>query len=154
MKTPKTKKGVALIEFTIVALLLIAILFGIAEMAWMFSRYMLVSAVARQACRQYALADSVSNVSALILETSAELGLKPGSDGYNLIPELTYRTRSGNSWGPWLESADSAEPGDQVRVKITYTYPALVGAFILKDNTATVSAESIMRREESFIDQP
>jgi len=141
---------VAMVEFTLVALPLFLILFGIAEMGWLFSRYLCVTQVARQGCREVALAQSLVQARAAMTNAAVAMGL----DSARLdLSDIGYRKR--NTDGSWpasfdvMTANDQAVTGDQVRVIVTYTYPALVGGFILSNN-ARVSATTVMRREQIY----
>ena len=148
------RRGVAMVEFTLVALPLFLILFGIAEMGWLFSRYLCVTQVARQGCRELGLAQPVGGMDGIGQHmTDAATGMKLlQPDGQaSMAYELKYRPRTEGGWGDWVTATDAGpQPGDQVKVTVTYTYPALVGGFILGNTNATVSATTVMRREQIY----
>ena len=129
----KSERGVTMIEFAIVALLLFALIFGIVEFGWLFFGYITFTAAVREGARM-----------AIIGQTDIEPVIKNHSPAVNLDSEsLQLR------WG------DGAGAQRTLIVSATGEIPLLTGLFSFlsntDNNTYRLSAEAEMRYESGLI---
>lgn len=135
--------GAAMIEFTLIALLLFILLFGIAEFGIMINKYLTLTQVARSAARSYAVGVAPSDVKDTAVSAAYELGIRN--------PDLALDDVV-------LEPGDGTEQtGQEVRVRIEYSYTAIVtGIFRLITGSDTIDLQTgaSMRREAPYTDVP
>ncbi len=146
-------RGVASVEFAIVAPILILLMFGIVEMGLMFRSAIQLNNVARDAARAAAAGESTTLIAARVAETAS------GLDATQLTSAFTYRAYIGDGvWGTtWYEVTDLGNYNTvpfcaQVRATITYNHHIMIpGLFrFLVDNqetgTRTLTAAVTMTR--------
>ena len=151
--------GVAMIEFTLVALLLFIILFGIAEFGIMMNKYLTLTQLARDGARSLALGMWPPEVEARMIEAAKSLGIETEGDSKFEVSLLTLDPATGAVREPGQE-----QPGDHVKVTASYSYKAIIGG-LFKYMTGTpdnpggtdqiaLSAPIVMRREAPYTDVP
>jgi len=123
----KNERGVALIEFAIVALLLFTLIFGIIEFGWIFFSWITLTGAVREGARIAVLKDADDEEVKDAVENHA---LTFDIDRANIT--ITPQNNNGGE--------------STVTVKATGDLPLLVGMF-LNNNTLTLTAEGTMRQE-------
>lgn len=129
------------------------LLLGIVELGSLFSDWLVLSYVGREAARKVSLGTTVASTTTW-LQTYANTCLK--SSG--LTTTMTYATVSNGALGSWQTLTDAsgtnvAPSGSQVRVALTYTHQMLAGSVLSHlinaspYTTMSVSATVTARRE-------
>lgn len=148
MNSLKNNRGAALVEFALVSLLLITLVFGVIE----FSLIMKDSMTLNQAAREGVRSASVGSPTATV--TSRVEGAAVTLTASKLSTSIQSRTSPTASWSSLGNSSDgtanAAQAGDQVRVTVTYPHSLITGKlFSWKSggSTVTLSGDMVMRRE-------
>jgi Flp pilus assembly protein TadG len=144
-------RGAALLEFAVVVLLLLTLLFGIIEFGLLMKDYLVLNQAAREGARSASLGSPTSGVTARIQSTAATL--KPA----NLTIALQKRAMA-TTPGPWVALGNAtdglhndAQQGDEVRAYLTYSHNLVTGSFFSwlfgGGTSVTIHGDMIMRRE-------
>ena len=147
----KDNRGAALLEFAIVVLLLLTLVFGIIEFALLMKDYTVLGHAAREGARSAALGSPTSAVTTRIQQTA--VSLKSAS----LTIALQKRTMAATP-GPWVALGNTtdglhndAQQGDEVRAYLTYAHQLVTGTFFSwlfgGGGSVTIHGDMIMRRE-------
>ena len=122
----KNERGVALVEFAIVAMLLFVLIFGIIEFGWIFFGWITLTGAVREGARL------------AVLKTADDNDITAAVEDHAFVFQIDEIFIS-----PWVEAG-----GEVSRtVRATGELPLLVGMF-LGNNTLTLSAEATMRQEK------
>ena len=121
-------RGAVIVEFVLVAGLLIFLMFGIMEMGFMMSNSLTVSSAAQQGARAAALKGdgkavetSIYNV-AKTLREPRDFSVISGNTVIEYAPE---GTEDWQAWNPGNAPPDGTK--DQIRVTVTYQYKYITG---------------------------
>jgi len=148
----RNKRGAALVEFAIVALLLFTLVLGIIEFGMLLKDFLALNQATREGARSAALRSNYNTVVNRVLTSG------PGLDPSRItVVRPSYRVYDSTSgtWGPWIENAvppDSILTSNvQVRVHSEYKHKLITGSFFSwlaggKDYL-TVTSEMVMKRE-------
>jgi Flp pilus assembly protein TadG len=147
----RDNRGAALLEFAIVALLLLTLIFGIIEFGLLMKDYMVLNQAAREGARSASLGSPTSGITSRIQSTAATL--KPA----NLTITLQKRAMA-TSPGPWGALGNTtdglhndAQQGDEVRAYLAYSHQLVTGSFFSwlfgGGTSVTIHGDMIMRRE-------
>ncbi|MHB0912931.1 MAG: TadE/TadG family type IV pilus assembly protein [Armatimonadota bacterium] len=143
----RCNKGAALVEFAIVAMLLILLVFGIIEFSLIMRDYQTLSQAAREGARSAALGHDAETVTSVVRSSAVAL---PAAEQEKISVAVQYRTYSGSSWGGWqagIPPAETAGSEVQVRVDASYPHPTIVGSLFGLGETRTLTGKMVMRRE-------
>lgn len=143
-------RGAALVEFAIVSMLLLTLLFGIIEFGLMMKDYLTVNQAAREGARAAALGSDPSAVEVRARSSAAGLS----EDEQNLITVSSYYREyvEGSGWGNWTPGVPPAGSNNremQVKVEVSYPHSTIVGSLFGFGSTVTVKGKMVMRRENS-----
>lgn len=127
-------RGDVVIEFAIVFVLLLLILFGVIEFGWAFFTKAVVTNTAREGAR-LAVTPSASDAT-IVARVNSYL------DNFLLTSSRTVEIIPSVSPGP----PSSPPSGTNVTVRVTYNYTPLTSTFI-RSTPWTIVAQSSMRRE-------
>lgn len=144
-------RGAALVEFAIVVLLLLTLVFGIIEFGLLMKDYMVLNQAAREGARSASLGSPTSVVTTRIQNSI------PTLDVSRLTITLQKRTMSPSpgSWTSLGNSADGltndAQQGDQVRAYLAYSHRLVTGSMFTwlggGGTSLTIHGDMVMRRE-------
>ena len=148
------KRGAALVEFTIVLLILMVLVFGIIEMGLLIKDYLALSHAAREGARSAAIGSPVGVVDARVRDSLSAL-----EDAEDLEISLKKRSDPMVSWdaapllgdSATIDDQNDAAHGDEIRVSIIYPHQ-FVAIGILPflgdaDGRMNIAGEMIMSRE-------
>lgn len=121
------KRGAALVEFAIVALLLFTLVFGIIDFGLLLKSHLALSQVAREGARSAGLGYEDYDVRAKCVDWANKLGLQ------NFDPSKVQIERT------------EPDPGGQVTVIIEYEHSMVTGLF--GNQPRTLRTTMVMRRE-------
>jgi len=157
MRKPTRRLGVVTVELALLAPVLLLLLFGTVELGWLACEKALLSLSARAAVRVAGLGLPTDQVVAEVFSTGENLNEEA------LTVTLDYRIPDGEGgWSDWQplanvtqgsETVNSAPPGAQVRVTLTYVHQLLVPSLfgMLADDpdgrTRNLHEAAVTRRE-------
>ncbi len=150
-----TRRGVTTVEMAMVAPLLIFLLFGIIEFGLMVKDLMGINQAAREGARTAATGTLPETVLARARSSA------PSVNGDNLQITCEYRsfdpvTGGWSEWQPLGAQADgtnNADPGDQVRVRVSYPHQLVTGNLFAgladdpENGTIMLSTSIVMQRQ-------
>lgn len=153
----RNKRGAALVEFTIVLLILMVLVFGIIEFGLLIKDYLTLSHAAREGARSAALGTQTTgpgdndDINDRIGETTIALS------GGTVTRTLEYSTDGGTGWNTLGDKGtdpdeNDAPIGSLIRVKLSYPHQLVAGGilpFLGDGNTMTISGNMVMRREKT-----
>lgn len=148
------RRGAALVEFTIVLLILMVLVFGIIEFGLLIKDYLTLSQAAREGARSAALGSRIEVIIDRVQETA--IGLPGGT----IDPADISLQKSSDGGVTWVDLGDTggspnendAAIGQMLRVKLTYDHELVAGGilpFLGDGNTMIISGNMIMRREKT-----
>ncbi len=139
-------RGVALLEFVLIALLLMTLAIGIIDFGILAKDKMTLGSAARDGAREAALGGNLTSVTNAVNAAAP----KPNTtDGEKLAVSLWYRNATlGEGWTAYKEPTDipTGITNVQVKVGVTYACNRIAGTF-LGTNPISLSTEEVMRRE-------
>jgi len=146
------RRGVALVEFAFIVVLLFMLFLGIIEFGVIWYRQLTLAQVAREGSRAASLGQPVAQIDERIKNTAGAL------DASLVTIALTYSTDNGLTYPNTLQDDASghnnATPGSLIKVHLTYPHKLVMGSFFAflsrvnkQTNTLTLNSEVIMRRE-------
>ena len=140
------KRGAALVEFAIVAMLLFTLLFGIIEFGLLIKDYLTLNQAAREGARSAALRAGELAVDERVRGSAAGFDEEQRAD---IQVDLSHRVYDPDTgvWTEWSEGPPPSTGEIQVRVKATYPHQLIAGSFFGLGDTVTVSGDMVMRRE-------
>lgn len=144
-------RGAALVEFAIVVVLLITLVFGIIEFGLLLKDYLTLNQAAREGARSAALGSPTSTVQTRIRNCA------PTLDSAQIGISL-YKRPMGGSPGDWQALGNTgdgdyndAEPGNQVRASLSYPHDLVTGSLFSwmagGGSSIDIGSEMVMRRE-------
>ena len=122
----KNDRGVAMIEFAIIAILFFTLIFGIIEFAWLFNGYITLEAAAKEGARI-----AIIGASAEEIETAVKNHAFTFIDSEDFIEDIVIGTRTGH----------------EAEVTVTGKLPLLTGFFFFIDNPFEMRATAFMLQE-------
>jgi len=146
----KERRGVALVEFAFIVILLFTLFLGITEFGVMMFRQLTLTQVAREGSRHASLGRPVEEIQERIKNTAGAL------DANAITTQLKYSTDNGLTYPNVLQNDsgghNNAPPGSLIKVHLAYPDRLLFGSFFgflsnVHDNTITLNTDVIMRRE-------
>ena len=145
MKTWRmNNRGAALVEFALIALLLMTLAIGIIDFGLLAKDKLSLGGAAREGAREAALGGNRTSVTNVVNASAP----KP-TEGEKLEVSLWYRDpAAGEGWTPYVEPVDitTTAANVQIKVGVVYTCNRVAGAF-LGTNPISLSTEEVMRRE-------
>jgi Flp pilus assembly protein TadG len=142
------------VELAMVAPLLIFLLFGIIEFGLMVKDLVGVNQAAREGARAAAVGATPTSLNARVA------GSAPTIDAEQLSMTYEYRAfdEDSSTWGSWqtltvVDGENSAQPGDQIRVSVSYPHQLVTGGLFSgladdpENGTVTLSTAIVMQRE-------
>ncbi len=147
MRIPTNNRGVALVEFALVALLLITLAMGILDFGTLYFHSMTLNQAAEEGARAASLGRPADEVETVVKESAATL------DVSKVTVTCFYRMKVGNEdeWpDEWTEGAPGEVPNFanyQVKVGATYLCNRLAGSFF-GQNPAVLSSPDVIRKME------
>jgi Flp pilus assembly protein TadG len=138
MRTLRRESGAAMVEFSIVALLFLTVLFGLIEIGRVFFTYTTIVTAARAAAR-YAVVNGATS--------SSPSG--PANDPPNVVTVVTNLTTIGglvtaNIQTPMVTYPDGTNTiGSRVKVTVAYPYTSLVSVMPLNVTLTSTTEATI-----------
>lgn len=143
------RRGSAIVEFAVVAPVLLSLVMGIVEMG----RVVMLAQVATNASREgarYAVQGSANTttIDTYLRTYLSSAGLRNTASGSNGSVTVTVETLSSGSWTATTDPS-TASTGTQVRVtvQIDYTKESWLPTQYFVGNNASVQGATVMRRE-------
>ena len=148
----RNRRGVALVEFALIVVMLFMLFLGIIEFGVMWFRQLTLTQVAREGSRAASLGRSVQEIDERIRNTAGAL------DASLIMIDLRYSTDNGLTYPNVLQNDggnhNDALPGSLIKVHLTYPHKLVMGSFFAflsrvnkQNNTLALDSEVIMRRE-------
>ena len=141
-----------MVEFTIVLLILLVLVFGIIEFGLLMKDYLTLGHAAREGARSASLGSPTGIVIDRIQKTASALsGGLPTAD-----ISLQKSSDGGTTWGPLGDTGGSpnennASTGQMLRVKLTYHHQLVAGGIMPFHGDAqgkvNIAGNMVMRRE-------
>jgi Flp pilus assembly protein TadG len=148
MKIKKNNRGAALVEFALVALLLITLVFGVIEFSLMMKDFLTLNEAAVVGVRSASIGSPTSTIVSYVQGAATTLTASQIT--------ITLQTRSSPT-GTWTTLgnatgglSNAAQSGDQVRVTLSYPHQLVTGtlfSWISGGSTVTVYSDMVMQRE-------
>jgi Flp pilus assembly protein TadG len=131
-KQGKGQEGQAIVEFTLIATLLIVLLLAIAQFGIIWSNYVSVTQAAREGARRAVVKGSEGQAA---MVTHADQGARQSAANLNQSTMTVTTTAPNGTWNA----------GDPITVTVTYPYSVNIIGWAVKSGTLTSS--TTMRRE-------
>jgi Flp pilus assembly protein TadG len=148
MKTWRmNNRGAALVEFALVALLLITLVIGIIDFGLLAKDKLSLGAAAREGVREAALGSIKADVEKAVYASAP----KP-KEGETLVVYMQYRTSAvGSEWTDYVQRSNipTGSTNVQVKVKVVYRCNRISGTF-LGNNPIELSTAEVRSSEEVF----
>jgi Flp pilus assembly protein CpaB len=140
-------KGTALVEFSIVAILLLVLAFGIIEMGFLMKDYLTLNQAAREGARSAALGWTTTLITQRV--QSAAVGMTVPAGDIHMVKWPEDSTPPAD-WSTWLTlgngaAYNDASAGDHVRIHIAYQHRWVTR--IISSSPIEIKADMVMRRE-------
>lgn len=138
------KRGAALVEFTIVLLILMVLVFGIIEFGLLIKDYLTLNQGVREGVRCAALRGSLEEIETKVKDSIPTLDPLRISD-----VAVEERKKTGGVWPAWSAyDPASIKDTDQVQVKVSarYSHEMVTGSFF-GSGPIVIRAEMVMRWE-------
>ncbi|MEN6643718.1 MAG: TadE/TadG family type IV pilus assembly protein [Armatimonadia bacterium] len=143
------KRGSITVEMAIVTPLLVFLLFGIIEGGWIARDTLVLASACREAARIASLGRSCSQISACA--RAAACSLAAG----DITVQVECQSSGGGGWTELTDTAEgtnSAMPGGQVRVTLTYPHQLVCGPLMslfadAGGSTRTIRSTMVAMRE-------
>ena len=130
------KRGAALVEFAIVAVLLITLAIGIIDFGLLAKDRLALGSAARDGARAASVGRSAADITQVVKSSAPEL---------NGINVLCYYREQGGDWQVYADKIPDTVPSSGVQVKVVVNCTRAPGTMFGTDST--LSAEMIMERE-------
>ena len=147
---PVRRRGATVVEFALIVPILLALLMGIIEFAWMARAQLTVANAAREGIRFAALGNTSTNVRTRIINTATVLN--PDVTTAQITLEQTSdRTTSNPTYYAWpadVGTKNGVAAGNLIRIRVAYPNRSLTGFFPFMNNR-TITVEVSMAREAS-----
>ncbi len=145
------RRGATVVEFALIVPLLLVILMGIMEFAWMARAQLTVANAAREGIRFAALGNTSTNVRTRIINTATVLN-PDVTTAQITLDQTPDRTSSNPTYYAWPADTtgtppkNAVAPGNLIRIRVGYPHRSLTGFFPFMRNR-TISIEVSMARE-------
>jgi len=147
----KNEDGASAVEFAIVMMLFVTLLFGIVEFGLIIKDYLTLSQAAREGVRSASLGSPTSVVTSRVQNDAPTLTTTS-------LTITLYKRTVGTTPGAWTAlgnttdgKSNNAASGDEVRVSVTYPHQLITGNLLTcfgSGNThLNMTGDMIMRRE-------
>lgn len=144
------RRGATVVEFALIVPLLLALLMGIMEFAWMARTQLTVANAAREGVRFAALGNTSTNVQTRIVNTATVLN--PDVTAAQItLDQTSDRTSADPAYYAWpadVGTKNGVPAGNLIRIRVGYPHRTLTGFFPFLRNR-TITAEVSMAREAS-----
>lgn len=141
-------RGAALVEFSLVAMMLILLVFGITEFSLLMKDYLSLSQAAREGARSAALGQDAATITSVT--QSSATALSPDQE-QQIAVNISYRVYDGTSWPsawtPGTPPTTLTNSEVQVQVQAAYAHPLIIGPLFGLGSTRTLTASMVMRKE-------
>jgi Flp pilus assembly protein TadG len=136
------RRGASIVEFALIVPVVLAILLGILESAWMSKNYLSVANAAREGARSASLGKTTTVIRTRVQNTAEPVDVPTANIA------LAYSTDNGATYVAMGDSGtqNSAPGGSMVRVNIRITHQSLTRFFPFLNNR-TIAVAVVMRRE-------
>lgn len=143
------RRGSTLVEFALIVPVLLAMLLGIIEFAWLAKNHLALANAAREGARAASLGKTTTEISTRVRGASTGSGVPNASDTTKLVINLskdedgapyTYPTALGDSG-----TKNNAATGSMIRVQAVYQHRSLTNFIPFLNRTLTLNV--VMRRE-------
>ena len=137
------RRGVSVVEFALVVPIILAIMMGILESAWLARTNLTVANATREGARSAAVGRTTSAIRTRVINAAVPMAIASG----NIT--LTYSTDNGATYPYTLSdsgSQNNAPGGSMVRVVVAQPHQSLTRFFPFMNNR-TVTMRVTMRRE-------
>jgi Flp pilus assembly protein TadG len=145
------RRGATIVEFALIVPILLALLMGILEWAWLARTQLTVANAAREGIRHAVLGNTSTSVQTRIINAAAVL--RPALSSSNIVLTQTPdRTAANPTYYAWPADTTGTTPrngvpaGNIIRVQVNYTHRSLTGFFPIMNNR-NVSISVHMARE-------
>lgn len=148
-KLVRNNRGAALVEFAIVSLLLITLVFGIIEFGLLMKDYLTVNQAARDGARAAGLGYTTTIIRNRVVAAAPSITIDPGSIVLTTGPANT----DPSTWVPLgdEDGYNNAEHGDSILVKVPYGHPLATGSLFTAifggQTTININGSMVMGRE-------
>ncbi len=132
LRIRKRQEGQALVEFTLVAAILIVLLIAIAQFGVVWSNYNAVTQAAREGARRAVVKGSEGQVA---MKSHGELGARESAAHLNQANLGVVVTAPNGTWNA----------GDPIKVTVSYPYSLNVLGVVVK--SGSLESSTVMRRE-------
>ncbi len=139
----RSRRGQSIIEFALVVPVILALLIGILESAYLGKNYLAIANATREGARSASLGKTTTDIRTRVKNAAAPLTVTDG----NIT--LQYSTDNGTTYAYTMGDSgaqNNATSGSMVRVKVSFTHQSLTRFFPFLSNR-TVSVAVAMRRE-------
>ena len=135
-----------MVEFAIVALLLITLVFGIIEFGLLIKDYLAINHAAREGARSAALGSPTSVIVTRVQNTAPAMTVPAGGIALT-TGSPTSAPDTWTSLGNTADGKNNAAPGNLILVQVSYEHELITGGLFNSGAPISISAKMIMRRE-------
>lgn len=145
MRIPRMdNKGVALVEFAIIALVLLTLAIGIVDFGLLMKDHLALSNGVREGAREASLGGAPDEIKAKVIANAPTPNLQ---DGETLTVTVKFHEWLQDDWGEWTDLEDiSGTSKVEARIKAEYRCNRVSGTF-LGTNPITLGSQLIVKRE-------
>lgn len=149
-KRPAQRRGATVVEFALIVPILLSVLMGIMEIAWMARTQLTVANAAREGVRFAALGNPSANVRTRIINTATVLSAF-ATDATITLEQTTDRTSTNPTYQAWPADTTATPPrngvaaGSLIRIRVGYPHRTLTGFFPFLRNRTIVVDVSMAR---------
>jgi Flp pilus assembly protein TadG len=140
------RRGAAIIEFALIVPILLAMLLGIVEFAWLARNHLTLANASREGARAAAVGKTTTEIrnriysmASVLPQINTRLTINLQKDD-NPADGYSYNTLLGDSAGK-----NNAAIGGMVRVQLVYRHQSITNFFPFMNKTITL--DTVMRRE-------
>lgn len=143
------KRGATIVEFALITPILLAMILGIIEFAWLAKNHLTVANSAREGARAASLGRTTNEITARINSVGTTLpGINASPSRLTIQLHKDDNPNDGYSYNTVLGNSgtrNNAASGGMIRVRLIYQNMSLTNFFPFTNRTMTISV--IMRRE-------
>lgn len=147
----RSDRGAVIVEFALVAPLLLMIVFGIVDFGWMIERSNVINNVTRDAARVASLDGSYAQIQTTLTDELDDIGITYPGTGVTVAITCTNASGS-NCTGSSASYTANAASGSAVKIQVSYTHHWItpVGALcsMIGGSTCTGSTIELTRTSE------
>lgn len=140
-------KGTALVEFSIVAILLLVLAFGIIEMGFLMKDYLTLNQAAREGARSASLGWTTTLITQRVQSAAVDMTVQASNIHLVKWPEDSTPPADWSSWLPLGDGSayNDAAAGDHIRIHIDYEHHWITR--VISSAPIVIKADMVMRRE-------